>query len=675
MRLFDDLTQRKLSELVGDTSFSAVLHGKIAQIMKHLTALRERIENTSSKVLVTGDLNAGKSTFCNALLRKKVLPEDQQPCTSIFCEVLDARENSNIEEVHAISADTEYNPHDESTYEVFPLDKLEELVVENEEYAQVKVYVEDARMSTHSLLHNGVVDIAIIDAPGLNTDSFKTTQVFARQEEIDVVVFVVNAENHFTESAKNFIANAASEKAYIFIVVNRFDNIRDKARCKRLIMDQVATLTPQTHLDATELVHFVSSNAVINNEEPDKLAEFEALEQSLRSFVLDKRARSKLAPAKTYLLNLLGDLEMLADYNKETLAQKIGKIAEELDELTPAFNEATKARVELSDTADKTIEDIVNDVYKHSRRTISKTISHVDDAPSVPYDSVFGAFSYAEATKQAMLSTIQGAVHTSEDYARTMTSQGISSISALGLLHLKDEFVEKTFRPEFMFSRKRHQMAKDVKIDIDVFDFFDFDRQEKFAGGGMALTVASLAGTQLLGISSWVDGLWKATSFLGVKNTKKLIGPIILAGAAIGAYVALSDIPNAVPRKLAKKIRQQLQDMDYIHANSDRIAKESRKVLHYPAQDLKVGFQRSIDKQHKSVEDRKQMKKDSETAAKYFGNLLREVKQEKTAISTLDLEPAQQQPQNQNAFAGPSGSQIETQNGPDPLQPAFTMHT
>lgn len=115
--------------------------------------------------------------------------------------------------------------------------------------------------------------------------------------------------------------------------------------------------------------------------------------------------------------------------------------------------------------------------------------------------------------------------------------------------------------------------------------------------------------------------------------------------------------------------------MDYIHANSDRIAKESRKVLHYPAQDLKVGFQRSIDKQHKSVEDRKQMKKDSETAAKYFGNLLREVKQEKTAISTLDLEPAQQQPQNQNAFAGPSGSQIETQNGPDPLQPAFTMHT
>lgn len=670
--MFDDLTQRKLSELVGDTSFSAVLHGKISQILKHLTALRERIENTSSKVLVTGDLNAGKSTFCNALLRKKVLPEDQQPCTSIFCEVLDARENGNVEEVHAITADQVYNPHDESTYEVFSLDKLEELVVENEDYAQVKVYVEDARMSTHSLLHNGVVDIAIIDAPGLNTDSFKTTQVFARQEEIDVVVFVVNAENHFTESAKNFIANAASEKAYIFIVVNRFDNIRDKARCRRLIMDQVASLTPQTHGDANELVHFVSSNAVINGDDPQKLEEFEALEQSLRSFVLDKRARSKLAPAKTYLLNLLGDLEMLADYNRDTLAQKIAQIGTELEDLTPAFNEAVKARVELSDNADKTIEDIVNDVYKHARRTISKTISHVDDAPCVEYEGVFSAFSYAEATKQAMLSTIQSAVHASEDYARTMTSQGISSITALGLLHLKDEFVEKTFRPEFMFSRKRHQMAKDVKIDIDVLDFFDFDRQEKFAGGGMALTVASVAGSQMLGISSWVDGLWKATSFLGPKNAKKLIVPAIAVALAAGTYMLLSDIPNALPRKLARKIRQQLQDMDYIHSNADRVAKESRKVLKYPADDLKTGFQRHIDKQHKSVEDRKQMKKDSETAAKYFGNLLREVKQEKMAISTLDLEPAQQQ--NPNAFAQPGGSQTELENNPNPLQPAFTMH-
>lgn len=64
-------------------------------------------------MLVTGDLNAGKSTFCNALLRRKILPEDQQPCTSIFCKVLDARENGGVEEVHAVHKDSIYNRHDE----------------------------------------------------------------------------------------------------------------------------------------------------------------------------------------------------------------------------------------------------------------------------------------------------------------------------------------------------------------------------------------------------------------------------------------------------------------------------------------------------------------------------------------------------------------------------------
>src|SRR5204863_9833898 len=122
--------------------------------------------------------------------------------------------------------------------------------------------VRDIRSIDESLLSNGVVDISIIDAPGLNKDSLKTTAVFARQEEIDVVVFVVSAENHFTLSAKEFIWNAAHEKAYIFIVVNRFDNIRDQARCQRMILEQVADLSRRTFKESAELVHVVSSSAI-----------------------------------------------------------------------------------------------------------------------------------------------------------------------------------------------------------------------------------------------------------------------------------------------------------------------------------------------------------------------------------------------------------------------------
>ncbi|RJE16697.1 Transmembrane GTPase fzo1, partial [Aspergillus sclerotialis] len=106
--------------------------------------------------LITGDLNAGKSTFCNALLRRKILPEDQQPCTSLFCEVLDARENGGIEEVHAVHKEMKYNRNDERTFDVYALHELEGIVIDNSRYMQCKVYVKDVRSIDESLLNNGV---------------------------------------------------------------------------------------------------------------------------------------------------------------------------------------------------------------------------------------------------------------------------------------------------------------------------------------------------------------------------------------------------------------------------------------------------------------------------------------------------------------------------------------
>ena len=173
------------------------------------------------------------------------------------------------------------------------------------------------------MLNNGAVDISLIDAPGLNSDTTKTTAVFARQEEIDVVVFVVSAANHFTQTAKEFIWAAAAEKAYIFMVVNGYDMIKDKERCQRMILEQLHGLSPRTFKESADLVHFVSSNAVPHpghsapggdggngsgtasgssrggpdfdppdpkGKDKEQMRDFEQLEQSLRRFVLEKES-------------------------------------------------------------------------------------------------------------------------------------------------------------------------------------------------------------------------------------------------------------------------------------------------------------------------------------------------------------------------------------------------
>jgi mitofusin len=233
------------------SSIANLLDERINTSINHIDKLRLRVEDTSSKVLVTGDLNAGKSTFVNALLRREVMPVDQQPCTTAFCEVHDAAENNGVEEVHILKDDVAYDLTDDSTFTRASIADLEQIVADNEEHQpKIKLYLADTRAPSESLLNNGVVDISLIDAPGLNRDSLHTTAVFARQEEIDVVVFVVSAENHFTLSAKEFLETASNEKAYLFIVVNKYDQIKNKEKCRRLVLEQIKDLSPRTYEDA-----------------------------------------------------------------------------------------------------------------------------------------------------------------------------------------------------------------------------------------------------------------------------------------------------------------------------------------------------------------------------------------------------------------------------------------
>jgi GTPase SAR1 family protein len=562
-------TQTDLVHSLEKSSIASLLDGQIQQSVRHLYSLKERIEDTSSKVLVTGDLNAGKSTFCNALLRRKVLPEDQQPCTSIFCEVLDFRENGGVEEVHAIPHGCTYNRHDESTYIVFDLKDLEKIVIDNDRFAQCKVYIQDIRGVDESILNNGVVDIALIDAPGLNADSVMTTAVFARQEEIDVVVFVVSAANHFTESAKNFIFNAAREKAYIFMVVNGFDVIRDQERCQEMILKQVHGLSPATFKESSELVHFVSSNAIPmggsgsgssppdgdgdddpndkgKGKEADKRRDFGELETSLRRFVLEKRARSKLAPAKTYLLNVLGDMHNLATVNRDVSQSELDRVKKEIEALEPEFEESKKSRTEAGEAVERLVEDTTSEVYGHTRDTLNSSIQKVGEQDlGIEYPGLFSAYQYAEDIRDSMLHEVSETVRLCEEHARTQTVQGYNAIKNLGVLHLGNNlYADVMFRPERMFKKSAHALARQVDIDIELWDFFDvaslWERQEKVAGTGMAMTVAGVVGGRLMGGYGWMDGALGAAKMVGSNNLRRLIIPGIIAGREYFALFFLS---------------------------------------------------------------------------------------------------------------------------------------
>ncbi|KAK7203181.1 putative mitochondrial fission protein [Myxozyma melibiosi] len=652
----------QLVQSLEKTAVASLLDGKIAQALKHLLSLRERIEDTASKVLITGDLNAGKSTFCNALLRRNLLPEDQQPCTNVFCEVLDAQINNGVEEVHAIPHGSTYSIKDERTYDVFPLDALERLAVSPETYVLLKVYIEDKRPAEESLLRNGVVDIALIDAPGLNMDSMQTTAVFARQEEIDVVVFVVSAENHFTLSAKEFIWNAAHEKAFIFIVVNRFDNIKDKGRCSRLILEQVSKLSPQTYDDAEDLVHFVSSNKVPigssggspdddgdddnnndrNNNDDDDLADFDRLERCLRNFVLEKRAISKLAPAKTYLLNLLGDVEALGSYNEDVSRSEVARLKSELEQIAPVYESTLASSVAVSEEADAGIEKTVSSVYEHTRFKLEDVIKNISDVKHVEYPGLLFVYSYASDMRDAMLVTLQQSVLECEEFARKKTTSGFNVLKGMGLQHFQGTpyYTEKVFNSSMMFSRKKDLLARgSVSADIELADFFELDQSEKLSSMGMSLTLATVAGTGAFGVpTTFYSSLASTTSAIGFRNLKNWIMPALTVALFAGVVYFVREVPNVVPRKIAKKLHRELVAVDYVHANAERIASECRKVLKFPSEDLRRAFQAMLDEQATQKSDRTRQIAQAEDALRYFARVHKEAANNRVMISKFDLE-------------------------------------
>ncbi|KAM6494300.1 transmembrane GTPase fzo1 [Amanita muscaria] len=659
------------------SSIANLLDDRVGAAMAHIDKLRLRVEDTSSKVLVTGDLNAGKSTFVNALLRREVMPVDQQPCTTAFCEVHDAAENDGKEEVHVLKDGITYDIKDESTYTKGPIAELEEIITENESTQPIiKVYLAGTRAPSESLLNNGVVDISLIDAPGLNRDSLKTTAVFTRQEEIDVVVFVVSAENHFTLSAKEFLWNASNEKAYLFIVVNKFDQIRNKEKCKRLVLEQIKHLSPRTYDDAEELVHFVDSATALQPYAVNPA--FDDLETALRSFVLVKRLKSKLQPVSTYMTKVLSDVEVLARANAIVADVELQRAREELDTVRPVVTTMRDGRELLDENLEAVEEEGASKACQRTKHVLNDALDRVaqgrlgaDRASiSLPsYPGFFHLWQYACDLRKAYFASLDAAVKQAEDEARLITATGVNGIRALEEKYLPEgvERSKRVFIPEAMFRTVRRS-AKGIKgrrpssaivagglhglgiglaqrqdmLETSFSDLFDVQHQFSiYIGNGKgadqgdlsgpaAFTLASIGvsavtmvGSQIIGARGLLEGIFRVTDLLGNETTRKWVAPV-LGAVTVGltAYLIL-ELPSSIPRNVGRRIRASLVHQNgeiqqvFVDFHAARVSKETRKVLRLASYDTRSKFGTALEDREKAVRDAEETEKRASSAKEW----------------------------------------------------------
>ncbi|KAM0751323.1 hypothetical protein T439DRAFT_325466 [Meredithblackwellia eburnea MCA 4105] len=504
------------------STLSTLLGRRLQTSINHLDSLRTRVKDSKSRILVTGDLNAGKSTLVNALLRRKdpVMLVDQQPCTTSFCEVLDASENDGVQEVHAIPLGKEaaYNPKQEGTFVRFGLEDVGTLQCEEEEEDEVqdqeegeqerkerkwellKVYLKKEQEGD-SFIQNGLVSLSLIDAPGLNRNTLSTTSLFTTQQEIDVILFVISAENHFTLSSKEFLWNASREKAYVFVVVNKWKAIKDKKRCERLVGEQIRQLSPRTWEEREELVHFVDADDVLSShsageevpqEEED--AAFAHLEKSLRSFVLLKRSLSKLQPAKHFLNNLLSDLLVISSANELVAQKEVEEALAGLEKVRPVHERLVRDREKLEGECDRVEETFVDSVKKGVEGRLDSAINSVRSGAlptssftrnsstpiglAVPstlptYPGLSSILAWATEIKQTFVKSLECEIRLAEEFARGETVKGVDEVMrdlAARFLPSKEagddvegskseEGSKREFQPHVMFAKRRRGLG------------------------------------------------------------------------------------------------------------------------------------------------------------------------------------------------------------------------
>lgn len=587
-----------LAAALNRETLASLLLSHVGSVKSHLGDLHGRLSDGSSRILITGDLNAGKSTFVNALLGREVAPVDQQPCTEVMCEISDANAGGNAdgkEEIHAVKKGQAYDREDPSTYTVYPLEKLSELVtvaVESDDDeageqqspfdllkvrsvrprtracadSALQVYVTGGNALTAdetravSLLRNGSdISVSFIDAPGLNRDTVSTTSLFAKQSTIDVVVFVVSAENQFTLSAQEFLWAASQEKAYVFVVVNKWDAISNKSRAEKRVREQIKKLSPRTWEGRKELVHFVDSRSAAADERPeDHDISFDHLERSLSSFVLSKRFVSKLQPAQTYLCNLLHDLSVIADVNLAAAGEQDTEATARLEAVLPECRRLASAKTVLEQGIDAIEESTVDHVSASARSRLSKALQTISEGKTrepVAYPGIASVWQYALDVQAALARTVELEVRNAEDQARGETVVGVKKIREdLGRKALPDDasHTERVFNPEVMFARRRkatlppQHVASSVGLgltpttagDVHFMDLFDLERFADFAHrlvkpageentgalslvGGVGVGSLALLGTGAASGKAFVDSIVRICEMVGSKGARK----------------------------------------------------------------------------------------------------------------------------------------------------------
>jgi mitofusin len=294
------------------------------------------------------------------------------------------------------------------------------------------------------------------------------------------------------------------------------------------------------------------------------------------------------------------------------------------------------------------------------------------------YPGLLNLWDYARDVRETLLTSLDEAVKCAEGEVRSLTTQGVQQVLALGEEHLPGgvERSRRVFIPEAMFSSRRTRDGKRTirqnscvvaggtlglgiglaaRSEICQPTFFDiFDVPHYFwlcfgdckvdgedESGSNALSLMSVGvgavtmiGGRVVGTRAFVEGVARITDVLSHETARKWVPPVfgaLIMGAT--TYLVLG-LPKSVPRTVGRRIRNALlikpensqgrtQEELFVDAHAERVARETRKVLRLAAWDLKECLRVATDERSREVRGAEEMECRALRAKEWFTGVTR----------------------------------------------------
>ncbi|EDO14351.1 hypothetical protein Kpol_1074p4 [Vanderwaltozyma polyspora DSM 70294] len=126
--------------------------------------------------------------------------------------------------------------------------------------------------------------------------------------------------------------------------------------------------------------------------------------------------------------------------------------------------------------------------------------------------------------------------------------------------------------------------------------------------------------------------------FFSWRSIRSITGPLLLTTAVLGVAYLVHDLPNALPKNLLEKYKNQLEKVDYINTNAERIVKEVREVLKIPVREILKTSELILDKKQSIKKQLEKKYEDIRISSRIFQQISEKTASQKMVIDALSLD-------------------------------------